>query len=74
MYSSRVPRTLRVLQFPKLNAQFFVVLLCFAAFGSMLSQRFAKALFEFSSQSDAVITQAIADLIINQDEVGVVVV
>jgi hypothetical protein len=47
------------------------VLLCFVAFGSKC---FAKALFEFSSQSDAVITQAIADLIINQDEVGVVVV
>jgi hypothetical protein len=40
----------------------------------MLSERCAKAVFELSSQSDAVIAQAVADFIVHEDEVGVVVV
>jgi hypothetical protein len=40
----------------------------------MHSGRYAKAFFEFSSQSNAVIVQDIADFISHEDEVGVVVV
>jgi hypothetical protein len=50
------------------------LLLFFVTLGSMHSRRYAKALFEFSSQSDAVIVQAIADFILHEDEVGVVVI